>query len=30
MLFPTYWHGEGFPGIVIDAFVAGLLVVATD
>lgn len=30
MLFPTYWHGEGFPGIVIDAFVAGLPVIATE
>lgn len=30
MLFPTYWQGEGFPGIVIDAFVAGLPVIATD
>lgn len=30
MLFPTYWPGEGFPGIVIDAFVAGLPVIATD
>lgn len=30
MLFPTYWHGEGFPGILIDAFIAGLPVIATD
>lgn len=30
MLFPTRWHGEGFPGIIIDAFVAGLPVIATD
>lgn len=30
MLFPTYWEGEGFPGIVIDAFVAGLPVIASD
>ena len=30
MLFPTYWHGEGFPGILIDAFVAGLPVIASD
>lgn len=30
MLFPTYWVGEGFPGIIIDAFVAGLPIIATD
>ena len=30
MLFPTYWDGEGFPGIAIDAFVSGLPVIATD
>lgn len=30
MLFPTYWPGEGFPGIIIDAFVAGLPVITTD
>lgn len=30
MLFPTYWHGEGFPGIIIDAFVAGVPVIASD
>ena len=30
MLFPSYWHGEGFPGIIIDAFVSGLPVIATD
>lgn len=30
MLFPTYWQGEGFPGIVIDAFIAGLPVIASD
>jgi len=30
MLFPTYWQGEGFPGIVIDAFVASLPVIASD
>lgn len=29
-LFPTYWHGEGFPGVVIDAYIAGLPVIATD
>lgn len=30
MLFPTSWHGEGFPGIVIDAYIAGLPVIATE
>ena len=30
MLFPTYWKGEGFPGVIIDAFVAGLPIIATD
>ena len=30
MLFPTYWMGEGFPGAVIDAFICGIPVIATD
>lgn len=30
MLFPTFWSGEGFPGIVIDAYTAGLPVLASD
>lgn len=30
LLFPTFWSGEGFPGTVIDAFSAGLPVIATD
>lgn len=30
LLFPTYWDGEGFPGTIIDAFSAGLPVIATD
>jgi glycosyltransferase involved in cell wall biosynthesis len=30
MLFPTYWKGEGFPGVIIDAFIAGLPVIATN
>lgn len=30
MLFPTFWHGEGFPGIVIDAYIAGLPIIASD
>jgi glycosyltransferase involved in cell wall biosynthesis len=29
-LFPTYHKGEGFPGVIIDAFYASLPVVATD
>lgn len=30
MLFPTFWYGEGFPGIIIDAFIAGLPVIASN
>lgn len=30
MLFPTYWPGEGFPGVVIDAYIAGLPIIASD
>ena len=30
MLFPTYWDGEGFPGVVLDAYMAGLPIIATD
>ena len=30
MLFPTYWQGEGFPGVIIDAYVASLPIIATD
>lgn len=30
LLFPTWFWGEGFPGTVIDAFSAGLPVIATD
>lgn len=30
MLFPTYWVGEGFPGVVIDAYLSGLPVIASD
>ncbi len=30
LLFPTYWYGEGFPGTIIDAYSAGLPVIATD
>lgn len=30
MLFPTYWHGEGFPGIVIDAYISSLPIIASN
>jgi len=30
MLFPSYWKGEGFAGVFIDAFIAGLPVLASD
>ena len=30
MLFPTFYDGEGFPGVIIDAFISGLPVLATD
>lgn len=30
MLFPTYWQGEGFAGIFIDAFISGLPIIASD
>lgn len=30
LLFPTYWEGEGFPGTIVDAFSAGLPVLASD
>ncbi len=30
LLFPTYYHGEGFAGTLLDAFAAGLPIVATD
>ncbi len=30
MLFPTYWMGEGFPGVIVDAYVSGLPVIASD
>lgn len=30
MLFPTYWNGEGFPGVVIDANIAAIPLIATD
>ena len=30
MLFPTYYEGEGFPGAVLEAFIAGVPVLASD
>lgn len=30
MLFPTYWQGEGFPGVVVDAYIAGLPIIGSD
>lgn len=30
LLFPTYYFNEGFPGVVIDAYIAGLPIIATD
>ena len=30
MLFPTYWPGEGFPGAIIDSYIAGVPVLASD
>lgn len=30
LLFPTKWQGEGFPGVIIDAYIAGLPVIASD
>jgi glycosyltransferase involved in cell wall biosynthesis len=30
LLFPTYYKGEGFPGTVLDAFAAGVPVIATN
>lgn len=30
MLFPTHWPGEGFPGVIIDAYISGLPVIASD
>jgi glycosyltransferase involved in cell wall biosynthesis len=30
LVFPSFWHGEGFPGVIIDAYISGLAVIATD
>lgn len=30
LLFPTFYEGEGFPGAIIDAFISGIPVIATN
>lgn len=30
MLFPTYWRGEGFPGVIIDSYIAGVPIIASN
>lgn len=30
MLFPTFWKGEGFPGVIIDAYCAGLPIISSN
>ena len=30
MLFPSWWRGEGFPGIIIDALISGLPIIISD
>jgi len=30
LLFPSFWYGEGFPGVLIDAFYAGLPVIVSN
>lgn len=30
MLFPTFYEGEGFPGVFIDAFISALPIITTD
>lgn len=29
-LFPTFWEGEGFPGVIVDSYIAGVPVLASD
>ena len=29
MLFPTFWPGEGFPGVLVDAFISSLPIIAS-
>ena len=28
LLFPTYWHAEGMPGVIVDSYCAGLPIIA--
>ncbi|MDC0505936.1 glycosyltransferase, partial [Amylibacter sp.] len=30
LVLPTTWHGEGYPGVIIEAFSIGLPVIATN
>jgi len=30
MLFPSIWEGEGFPGVLVDALISGLPVIASE
>ncbi len=30
MLFPTFWYGEGFPGVIIDSYISGVPIIASD
>lgn len=30
MVFPTYYQGEGFPGAILDAYISGIPVIASD
>lgn len=30
LVFPTKWHGEGFPGTILDALASGLPIIASD
>lgn len=30
MLFPTFWYGEGFPGVIVDAYIAGVPIISSD
>lgn len=30
LLFPTFWPTEGFPGIIIDAYISGLPIICSD